>query len=141
MMPLTLSHIRAVATDYDGTIAHDGVVPETTVHALRELRAAGLKLLLVTGREMPSLFATFAHVALFDCVVAENGALLYVPATDTYRSLAARPLPAFLEALRKRDVPFSVGRSIVATIRRPQAAARGPGSPAGAGSPRRRRGS
>jgi len=43
----------ALATDYDGTIAEDGVVAEATLEALRELKQSGRKLLLVTGRQLP----------------------------------------------------------------------------------------
>jgi hydroxymethylpyrimidine pyrophosphatase-like HAD family hydrolase len=40
----------ALATDYDGTIAEDGVVADATLEALHELKHSGRKLLLVTGR-------------------------------------------------------------------------------------------
>ena len=107
---------RALATDYDGTIAHDGVVDDRTLVALRRARAAGHRLLLVTGRELGDLFATFAHVDLFDRVVAENGALLYEPRTDERVTLGAAPPPALIDALRRDGVPISVGYSIVATV-------------------------
>ena len=45
----------ALATDYDGTIAEDGVVAEATLEALRKLKQSGRKLLLVTGRQLPDL--------------------------------------------------------------------------------------
>src|SRR5512142_1480114 len=43
--------LRAVATDYDGTLATNGAVDAVTVAALRRFRAADGKLLLVTGRQ------------------------------------------------------------------------------------------
>jgi len=106
----------AVATDYDGTIAHDGVVDEATVDALRRVRRAGLRLLLVTGRELPSLFAAFQHSALFDRIVAENGAVIYDPAAKTTKRLTESPPPALVERLAQAGVPMSVGLSIVATV-------------------------
>ena len=106
----------ALATDYDGTIAHDGIVDRPTVDALTRARASGLRLLLVTGRELPDLFNTFAHTDLFDRIVAENGALLYNPATKDARALAPPPPPALLAELREKNVPISVGRSVVATV-------------------------
>src|ERR1700730_10182220 len=39
----------ALATDYDGTIAEDGIVAEATREALCDLKRSGRKLLLVTG--------------------------------------------------------------------------------------------
>lgn len=111
-----LEDCLAVATDFDGTIAHDGVVPEHTLDALRQLRAADVRLLLVTGRELPSLAIAFPHLRVFDRIVAENGALLYDPAAGTTQWLAPAPPPLLLEALRAKSVPFSAGRSIVATV-------------------------
>ncbi|MDB5800838.1 MAG: yidA [Rhodocyclales bacterium] len=106
----------ALATDYDGTIAHDGVVDEETLAALTRWRAAGKKLLLVTGREFNELLVTFPHCDMFDRIVAENGALLHEPATNTTRILSPAPPDAFLTALKSLGVPFSAGRSIVATV-------------------------
>ena len=106
----------ALATDFDGTLAYEGVVAPPTVDALRRARSAGLRLLLVTGRELASLFNTFADTAVFDLIVAENGAVLYVPETGKVESIAAPPPPALIEALTNEKVPFSVGHSIVATV-------------------------
>lgn len=106
----------ALATDYDGTIAHDGVVDKPTLDALCRLRGTGRRLILVTGRELDDLFATFAHCSLFDRVVAENGALLYRPDTGESRVIAPPPPPALVSELVRRGVPVSVGRSIVATV-------------------------
>ena len=69
----------ALATDFDGTIAHDGHVDDDTLAALRRARDGGLKLVLVTGRELADLSNTFAHVNMFERVVAENGAVLLNP--------------------------------------------------------------
>jgi len=106
----------ALATDYDGTLAHGGRADEQTVEALDRIRASGRKLILVTGRELEDLKRVFTRLDLFDRVVAENGALLYVPATRTARPLAPPPPEAFVAELRRRGVvPLSVGHSIVAT--------------------------
>ena len=71
----------ALATDYDGTIATDGVTPPETVEALKRFKATGRRLILVTGRELPDLQRVFPELEIFDRVVAENGGLLYGPAT------------------------------------------------------------
>ena len=108
--------IRALATDYDGTLAADGVVADTTLAALQRLKVSGRKLVMVTGRELPDLKRVFADLGVFDMVVAENGALLWRPATGEERQLAPSPPPAFLTALKALGVqPLAVGRSIVAT--------------------------
>jgi hydroxymethylpyrimidine pyrophosphatase-like HAD family hydrolase len=105
----------ALASDYDGTLAHDGRVDEPTVAALERLLASGRKLIMVTGRELPELQTVFPHLDLFDWVVAENGALLYCPGSKEEKPLTPPPPEPFVELLRKRGVsPLSVGRGIVA---------------------------
>ena len=106
----------AVALDFDGTIAHDSACPPHVVDGLRRLKATGRKLLLVTGRELEELISVFPDIAVFDRVVAENGALLYIPATRERRELGDPPPKALIELLTARGVPISVGRSIVATV-------------------------
>src|SRR5262245_28757023 len=93
---------HALACDYDGTLAHDGSVSERTLDALQEVRKSGRKLILVTGREIDDLQRVFPRLDLFDRVVAENGALLYRPATREERTLAERPPDEFVRALIQR---------------------------------------
>lgn len=107
---------QALATDYDGTIAHHGVVSESTAKALEALLATGRRLILVTGRELPELLDIFPQVELFEWVVAENGGLLYQPSSKGEKVLAEPPSPEFLNLLRTKQVErLSVGRVIVAT--------------------------
>jgi HAD superfamily hydrolase (TIGR01484 family) len=106
----------ALATDYDGTIAQHGDVTESTHAALTRWKEAGRKLLMVTGRELPDLQKVCSFTKLFDCIVAENGALLYWPAKGEKRALVAPPPLQFIECLRARGVsPLSFGEVIVAT--------------------------
>jgi hydroxymethylpyrimidine pyrophosphatase-like HAD family hydrolase len=106
----------ALAADYDGTLATDGVVLPDTVAGLERFVSTGRKLILVTGRELDELLAIFPQVHLFERVVAENGALLYRPGTHEEKPLGPAPPPEFVEALQARGVgPISVGRVIVAT--------------------------
>src|SRR5215471_14450819 len=106
-----------LATDYDGTLAHDGVVDGNTLDAVERLRASGRKLLLVTGRHLPDLLSIFPRLDLFDRVIVENGGVLYNPHTREEKLLCDPPDPHFLAALREKNIPFSVGRTIVATWR------------------------
>ena len=109
-------YFLALAADYDGTLAHHGVVNDATVDALKRLKETGRRLILVTGRELPDVKRAFPHLKLFDRVVAENGALLYDPATKKERVLADAPPAVLVERLMEHKVsPLSVGRSIVAT--------------------------
>jgi HAD superfamily hydrolase (TIGR01484 family) len=110
--------LAALAFDYDGTLAEDGRVSDATFAALERLKSSGRKLLLVTGRELPDLKRVFSRLEIFDVIVVENGALMYLPTTAEERLLCPSPPPEFIAALRERGVtPLSVGRAIVATWR------------------------
>jgi hydroxymethylpyrimidine pyrophosphatase-like HAD family hydrolase len=107
----------ALATDYDGTLAHHGEVDAETVESIRRLRATGRKLILVTGRQVDDLAHVFPEISLFDQVIGENGALIYRPQQRELRTLAEPPPPEFVEALRRRGVdPLAVGHVVVATV-------------------------
>jgi hydroxymethylpyrimidine pyrophosphatase-like HAD family hydrolase len=104
--------------DYDGTIAQDGHCALSTVEAIRRVRASGRKLILATGRQLAELQEVFPECAVFDRIVAENGAVLYRPASQDCAVLADSPASEFVDELRRRGVhPLFVGQCIVATCR------------------------
>ena len=107
----------AIALDYDGTIAHDGIVPPHVLDGLRRLKKSGRKLLLVTGRELEELLGIFPEIGIFDRVVAENGALLYRPHTGERKELGEPPPDELIDALHAAKIPLSVGHTIIATVR------------------------
>ena len=108
---------RALATDYDGTIATDGSLDADTVAALERFRASGRKVIMVTGRELTKLMQVCPRTDLFDLVVAENGAVLYDPLTREEQVLGEPPPASLVAGLRARGVaPLAVGRVIVATL-------------------------
>jgi HAD superfamily hydrolase (TIGR01484 family) len=113
--PLFMRYLT-LACDYDGTLASDGQVDEQTVVALKRVRDSGRQLILVTGRQLDDLLQVFSHINLFERVVAENGALLYRPASGEEQILGDRPPEELVRVLRDRGVdPIAVGRIIVAT--------------------------
>jgi len=105
-----------LATDYDGTLAHNGIVSSNTIDALKRLIASGRHLILVTGRELPELKSVFEDLQLFRWVVAENGGLLYEPSSNKEYLLSEPPSERLVSALREKGVcNISVGRSVIAT--------------------------
>ena len=108
--------VSALATDYDGTIARDGVVADHTIEALEKLKRSGRSLIMVTGRELDELIAVCPRLDLFEWVVAENGAVLYEPSSKAEEVLSGGPSKALIERLYANGVTnISVGRSIIAT--------------------------
>ena len=108
-----LGYFRAVAVDFDGTLAGDGRPDAAVLAALDEVRARGVRVLLVTGRILAELHETFPDVdGHVDAVVGENGAVLATPA-GTRR--VAPPVPEELAAaLTARDVSCRHGLVLVA---------------------------
>jgi hydroxymethylpyrimidine pyrophosphatase-like HAD family hydrolase len=107
---------EVLATDYDGTLAHDGRVEPVVLEALERLRASGRRVVLVTGREIGDLRRVFSRFELFDMIVAENGGVLFTPSTGQFKLLHPAPSPKLAQELRARNVaPLSVGHIIVAT--------------------------
>jgi len=108
----------ALASDYDGTLAHDSHVSEESLAAIRRLKESGRKLILVTGREMRELQSVFPDFHLCDVIVAENGALLLWPAEGREEVLGEPPPEKFVTEIMHRGVqPFAQGKVIFATWR------------------------
>ena len=107
---------HVLAADYDGTLAHHGRIDDATWAALHRLRDSGRKAIMVTGRELDELLTLIPEPELFARIVAENGALVYNPATKEIRTLAEPPPPQLIDELHARGVDrVAAGRVIVAS--------------------------
>ncbi|RBP42417.1 HAD superfamily hydrolase (TIGR01484 family) [Roseimicrobium gellanilyticum] len=112
----TTSSWKALATDFDGTLAEDGLVLPEVYEAVSRARTSGLKVILVTGRELRDFELLQVDLRVFDHVVAENGAVLYEPATGVQTLLAPAPSQELVEMLQENGVDsLSVGLTIIAT--------------------------
>jgi HAD superfamily hydrolase (TIGR01484 family) len=108
---------RALACDYDGTLAHNGVVTPSTAAAVDRFRDSGRHLFMVTGRELPELKQVCPILDRFEWVVAENGALLHRPANNQTRLLCEPASQSLVESLRRLEIkPLSVGQAVIATV-------------------------
>lgn len=108
---------RVLATDFDGTLAHHGKVNQPTVMALQRLLVTGRELVLVTGRTLDELLAIFPECYLFALIVAENGAVVYCPASRKSALLCSAPPPELVSRLKLAGLPLGIGQAIVATWR------------------------
>jgi hydroxymethylpyrimidine pyrophosphatase-like HAD family hydrolase len=109
---------RALACDYDGTIATNGRVSVGTLSALTRLKGRGWRLILVTGRMLEDLRLVFPGLEVFDLAVVENGGILFRPAEKKVLPLAPAPADGLVEELRQAGVPITVGHVVLATERK-----------------------
>jgi hydroxymethylpyrimidine pyrophosphatase-like HAD family hydrolase len=107
---------RVLACDYDGTLATEGVCSDQTVEALQRVAAAGVRLVLVTGRTREELEDVFDPGTLFEAIVVENGAVV-IDVTTGKEELLAPKIPARLVAEFERTgvTPLVVGRVLCST--------------------------
>lgn len=115
---------KALACDYDGTLASGDRIGAEALFALGRAREAGVCLILVTGRTFFELIRVCERLDLFDAVVGENGGVLYFPSRGMIRDQGLPPPPRFLVELDRRGISFQVGRVVVGTARADEAAVR-----------------
>ena len=90
--------ITGIFTDIDDTLTHDGHIAPEALQALGDLKAAGLTVIPITGRPIgwcePFMAGTNGPTWPVDAMVAENGAVAFVPASaNTFTSQIEPPAP------------------------------------------------
>ncbi len=105
------------ATDYDETIATQGLVSPECIKALGRMKDAGWLLILVTGRRLEELRVVFPALPVFNRVVAENGGLIFNPETGEELLIAKAPPEKLVSFLKDKNVPIAVGRVLVASLK------------------------
>jgi hydroxymethylpyrimidine pyrophosphatase-like HAD family hydrolase len=105
----------ALAADGDGTLLKNNKMADDVAVALERFRAAGGRLFLVTGELIEEL-PEFPRLDLFERVVAENGAVLFDPATREEVVLCERPPAILAQTLRERGAcEVKCGRVVITT--------------------------
>ena len=103
-MSLSAELPRLIATDLDGTLlGSQGAISARTRRALERARAAGIELVMVTGRPPRHVAKIEGVVELSGIVICVNGALIY----DFGRELV----------VREERLPAAVARALVNALR------------------------
>ncbi len=108
-------HLKVLACDLDGTLAEEGRVSAATWQRLRQAREADRALVLVTGRRLETFEGTGPFAELFEAIVAENGAAVYFPRSDSVLLPFGQVAPEVVRRLEALAVPLERGTAIVAT--------------------------
>ena len=75
----SLSGIRLLATDVDGTLTGDGGIPPSVWHAAKQLSDAGIEVLVVSGRPAGEVQGLVRYLPGVKRGLAENGLVEVVP--------------------------------------------------------------
>jgi hydroxymethylpyrimidine pyrophosphatase-like HAD family hydrolase len=110
-----MTHLKVIATDFDGTIAEHDHVAQATWDALYQAKRAGFVPILVTGRRLDDFLLKEPLLDLFEAIVAEDGAALYFPKRDAVLLPFGHLSPGFIRLLKARGVPLEEGVAIVST--------------------------
>ncbi len=110
--PLTLKQlsedsfrkIRLIATDMDGTLTQRGKFSAALLQALEDLAAAGIKVLIVTGRSA-GWMSGLSNLLPVVGAIAENGGLFYPSGDD--QPVALTSIPDFEAHRRSLAVAFA----------------------------------
>jgi hydroxymethylpyrimidine pyrophosphatase-like HAD family hydrolase len=105
--------LRALALDYDGTIARDGILDADVRRAISTARADGVAVVLATGRILDDLRGLVGDLSLFDAIVAENGAVIAFPSAGRSSQVAPAPTSVFLAELSHRGLAYRAGSCVV----------------------------
>ncbi len=106
-------NLRVLAVDFDGTIAFGDTLHPDAAEAIRAARAAGVIVILATGRILSDLDSLLPRNSPFDVIVAENGAVLRFPGQPTAVLLGRSPDPRFLAGLTHRGIHHRSGDCVV----------------------------
>lgn len=115
---------KALACDFDGTLAVEDRVEPEVKGSLEQARRMGVRLILVTGRTFFELTRVCDCLELFDAVVAENGSVIYHPGSAMIRDLGPAVPARLLAELDRRGTYYQAGRVIVGTARADEMAVR-----------------
>ncbi|RUP23997.1 MAG: HAD-IIB family hydrolase [Curvibacter sp.] len=77
----TLARVQGLLTDIDDTLTTDGAITPDALQALHELKAAGLRVVAITGRPV-GWSVPFANAWPLGAIVAENGAVALIRQAD-----------------------------------------------------------
>lgn len=107
--------ISGVFTDIDDTLTTEGAITLDALEGLAQLKAAGLKVVAITGRPV-GWSEPFAASWPVDAIVAENGAVALLPDAQ---SAAPRPLSKiYQQNAATRAANFTRMQAVLARIER-----------------------
>jgi HAD superfamily hydrolase (TIGR01484 family) len=104
----SLSHIRLVATDMDGTLTENGKFSPQLLQAFADLAVAGVQVLIITGRSA-GWMGGIAHLMPVLGTIAENGGLFYQSHQE--QPIILTPIPDLIAHRQNLSFAFTALKS------------------------------
>ena len=104
--------LRGIATDYDGTIATDGLIDPAVRQAISTARKRGVLVVIVTGGILSELRYVAGCLDFVDGIVAENGAVIAL-SNGHVSLLGNAPSLSLISRLTEPGIDFKVGRFVI----------------------------
>ncbi len=96
-------NLRLIATDMDGTLTTQGKFTASLLHALEDLSAAAIPVLIVTGRSAGWVSGLATYLPVIGAI-AENGGLFYPAQSD--QPITLTPIPDVVEHRQQLEVAY-----------------------------------
>ena len=96
-------NLRLIATDMDGTLTIQGKFTADLLHALEDLMAVNIPVLIVTGRSAGWVSGLATYLPVMGAI-AENGGLFYAAQSDQFVTLT--PIPDVVAHRQQLEVAY-----------------------------------
>jgi len=113
-MIMNRSKHYVIVADYDRTVTNDSLMPYgPLLDVLTSLRQYdNMKFLIASGRKLDFLLRGLGLNNIANAIVAENGAVIYLPETDSTYTLGEQD-ERIREKLKNSSIPFDAGQVVI----------------------------
>ncbi|HLC93057.1 MAG TPA: glycosyltransferase [archaeon] len=114
--------IRAIITDFDRTITDRAAKArfdpdDLDFGLLREMKATGIDLVLATGRPFSYAEKFCRKFRGWNCVIAENGAVIYIPSVKRTITISTRDMKRARKIILKMGLEGTVAGDVIVSVK------------------------
>jgi len=119
---LNISDIKAIVMDLDRTITDNPAKQEFDpadydAELLNQLKELGTDLILATGRNIYYVMELCSAFSIWRCVVAENGAVIYIPPTKKTITINTDYMKKAKKIIKELELPKSIKGKVIISVR------------------------
>ncbi|MBI2663841.1 HAD-IIB family hydrolase [Candidatus Woesearchaeota archaeon] len=119
---MNLKDVNAFITDFDRTITD--APGKVNAKVIAELKSLKVPLVLVTGRPFRYVHKLYRKYPVWKCIVAENGAVIYIPAKDQLITFSSNTVRRAARLIAGARIKHTSGLNIISVPRKESAKVR-----------------